>query len=221
MLCNLKIHFEVLSYHCTLSEGTRCFLHKYQHSCFSAIRATPSVCLQAGGLSYGKGAPGAAHCSPLPAGAAGGRGREPFLCLTLPLGKLLATSREEKKDLYTAVYHRLQRNKTNTPVSFAQGKVFYSKFSMQYYCRGRQVLKKTSHGRSREKQNQNILAAPSAIYLLLEVHMDTNAQSKPLLSISRQNARCTNTHVAFHALIYYILTFTEEEKNQPILILNI
>lgn len=57
-------------------------------------------------------------------------------------------------------------------VSFAQGKVFYSKFSMQYYCRGRQVLKKSPHGRSREKENQNILASPSAIYLLLEVHMD-------------------------------------------------
>lgn len=69
----------------------------------------PSVCLQAGGLSYRKGAPGAAHCSPLPAGAAGGRSRETFICLSPPLGNALPTSREQKPDLYVAAYHRLQR----------------------------------------------------------------------------------------------------------------
>lgn len=70
-----------------ISTRIRIFIHSTQ---------PPSVCLQAGGLSYVKGAPGAAHCSPLPAGAAGGRSRETFICPSLPLGKVLPTSREQK-----------------------------------------------------------------------------------------------------------------------------
>lgn len=98
--------YEVLFYHCTLSEGTWCFSHKYQHSYFSFlfIQSNP-ICVPASWrfVIWERSSPGAAHCSPLPAGAAGGRGREPFLCLTLPFGKVLAKPLEKRNKtlLYT------------------------------------------------------------------------------------------------------------------------
>lgn len=84
--CSTTVHSVKAHDVSQISISIRIFMHSAQ---------PPSVCLQAGGLSYGKGAPGAAHCSPLAAGAAGWRrSRETFQCLNLPLGKVLATSRE-------------------------------------------------------------------------------------------------------------------------------
>lgn len=61
--------------------------------------------------------------------------------------------------LYTTACGGKNRNTHTSPTSFTQGKIFSSKTSMQGYCRRRQALKKPQ-GKSREKQNQNVLSSP-------------------------------------------------------------